>query len=237
MRGIGFTFPRLPAARALIAGAAFLAGAAASQAHAQPAGEGNGEDTAMALPRISPFGDNRSERSLARAARPKRSGAGQAHPRPSSPGRPRRRRPASRKSERSDAARSHPRKPLPGPSLRRQARAARGVADPVCRRTGRARDLRAARPNPAQGQHPAHRPGADGARRGRRQPCDARGSRSAQQPGQARPGVRSRRARPCGGGRRRLGSAADRREAQPRTRVCLAAPCRGRATALSAEPR
>src|SRR5271165_2644694 len=56
MRGIGRTFSRLPAARALIAGAAILAGAAASGAHAQSPGSGNGEDTAMAIPRMNSRG-------------------------------------------------------------------------------------------------------------------------------------------------------------------------------------
>ncbi len=56
MRAIGLTLSRLPAARAVIAGAAFLAGAAASLAHAQSAGDVSGDDTAMALPRVTPFG-------------------------------------------------------------------------------------------------------------------------------------------------------------------------------------
>ena len=51
MQGIGLTFSRLPAARAFIAGAAFLAGAMVSAAQAQPFGSGNGDESAMALPR------------------------------------------------------------------------------------------------------------------------------------------------------------------------------------------
>ena len=49
MRGIGCTLSRLNAARAMVAGAALLAGAAASTAHAQSAPE-----TAMAVPRTAP---------------------------------------------------------------------------------------------------------------------------------------------------------------------------------------
>ncbi len=50
MRGIGITLSRLPAARAFIAGAAFLAGTMAQAAHAQPKGPGDGDETAMAVP-------------------------------------------------------------------------------------------------------------------------------------------------------------------------------------------
>jgi soluble lytic murein transglycosylase-like protein len=53
MRGIGSTFSRLPAARAIVAGAAFLAGAVAPAAHAQQNAAGNGDETAMAIPRIA----------------------------------------------------------------------------------------------------------------------------------------------------------------------------------------
>ena len=54
MRGIGLTFSRLPAARAFFAGVAFLAGASAVKAHAQSlAGT---DDTALAVPRVSPRG-------------------------------------------------------------------------------------------------------------------------------------------------------------------------------------
>jgi soluble lytic murein transglycosylase len=49
MRGIGFTFSRLPAARALLAGAALLASASAQRAFAQ-----NPDESAMAIPRITP---------------------------------------------------------------------------------------------------------------------------------------------------------------------------------------
>ena len=61
MRGIEHNLSRFPAARALIAGAAILAGAFASAAQAQPAGSyssnlGNGDETAMALPRIATRG-------------------------------------------------------------------------------------------------------------------------------------------------------------------------------------
>ncbi|HTU53917.1 MAG TPA: lytic transglycosylase domain-containing protein [Acetobacteraceae bacterium] len=49
MRGIGRTLSRLNAARAMVAGAALLAGTAASTAHAQSAPE-----TAMAVPRTAP---------------------------------------------------------------------------------------------------------------------------------------------------------------------------------------
>ena len=50
MRGIGITLSRLPAARAFIAGAAFLAGTMAHAAHAQPTATGDGDETAMAVP-------------------------------------------------------------------------------------------------------------------------------------------------------------------------------------------
>jgi soluble lytic murein transglycosylase len=56
MRGIGHTLSRLPAARAFIAGAAILAGAVASVAHAQVPGSGNGDETAMAIPRMATHG-------------------------------------------------------------------------------------------------------------------------------------------------------------------------------------
>jgi soluble lytic murein transglycosylase len=45
MRGIGLTLSRLPSARALLAGAAILAGAFTSAAHGQPSGSGNGSGT------------------------------------------------------------------------------------------------------------------------------------------------------------------------------------------------
>ncbi|MBS0559955.1 MAG: lytic transglycosylase domain-containing protein [Proteobacteria bacterium] len=61
MRGIASTLSRLPAARALLAGAAFLAGAAAPAASAQTGAQanavGNGDETAMAVPRLSPRGN------------------------------------------------------------------------------------------------------------------------------------------------------------------------------------
>ncbi len=50
MRGIGLTLSRLPAARAFIAGAAFLAGTMVQTAYAQPNGPGDGDETAMAVP-------------------------------------------------------------------------------------------------------------------------------------------------------------------------------------------
>jgi len=50
MRGNATQFSRLPAARAFIAGAAILAGTMVSAALAQPAGSGNGDETAMAVP-------------------------------------------------------------------------------------------------------------------------------------------------------------------------------------------
>lgn len=52
MRGIGSAFSRLPAARALIAGAAMLAGAFAPAAH----GQGTTEDVALFAPRLSTSG-------------------------------------------------------------------------------------------------------------------------------------------------------------------------------------
>jgi soluble lytic murein transglycosylase len=59
MRGIGRTLSRLPVARALIAGAAILAGATA---HAESAGSGsapaNSDETAMAIPRVALPGRN-----------------------------------------------------------------------------------------------------------------------------------------------------------------------------------
>lgn len=64
MRGIGYTLSRLPTARAMIAGAAILAGAFTSAAHGQLSGSGNGtgtiaadskraEEAAFAVPRSS----------------------------------------------------------------------------------------------------------------------------------------------------------------------------------------
>src|SRR5438552_1345871 len=53
MRGNGKTLSRHPAARALLAGAAIVAGASASVAQAQTTGSGNGDETAMAIPRIA----------------------------------------------------------------------------------------------------------------------------------------------------------------------------------------
>src|SRR5260370_712926 len=54
MRGIGHAFSRLPAARAMIAGVALLAGMSAQRAMAQTS---NGmDDTALAVPRVSPRG-------------------------------------------------------------------------------------------------------------------------------------------------------------------------------------
>jgi len=50
MRGIGLTLSRRPAARAFIAGAAFLAWTMVQAAHAQPTGPGDGDETAMAVP-------------------------------------------------------------------------------------------------------------------------------------------------------------------------------------------
>jgi soluble lytic murein transglycosylase len=61
MRGIGHTLSRLPSARAVLAGAAIIAGAIVSAAHAgAPApGKGTGNDeTAMAIPRIGLRGVN-----------------------------------------------------------------------------------------------------------------------------------------------------------------------------------
>jgi soluble lytic murein transglycosylase len=50
MRGIDQTLSRLPAALALIAGAAILAGATVPTASAQSSGRGDGDETAMAVP-------------------------------------------------------------------------------------------------------------------------------------------------------------------------------------------
>ncbi len=50
MRGTGSTLSRLPAARAMLAGAALFASAATSKAVAQP------DETAMAVPRLAPLG-------------------------------------------------------------------------------------------------------------------------------------------------------------------------------------
>jgi soluble lytic murein transglycosylase len=50
MRGVGLTLSRLPAARALIAGVAFLAGTMVQAAYAQPTGPGDRDETAMAVP-------------------------------------------------------------------------------------------------------------------------------------------------------------------------------------------
>ena len=54
MRGIGYTFSRLPAARALLAGAAFLASASAEKAFAEP--QSSADDTALAMPRVALHG-------------------------------------------------------------------------------------------------------------------------------------------------------------------------------------
>ncbi|MEA2728437.1 MAG: soluble lytic murein transglycosylase [Acetobacteraceae bacterium] len=67
MRGIGYTLSRLPTARALLAGAAILAGAFTSAAHGQVSGSGNGagtltgdstrpDEAAWAVPRIAHSG-------------------------------------------------------------------------------------------------------------------------------------------------------------------------------------
>ncbi len=60
MRGIGFTLSRRPATTALIAGAALLAGSSTvAGAKAGPASAGQApasDDTALAIPRLSPFG-------------------------------------------------------------------------------------------------------------------------------------------------------------------------------------
>jgi soluble lytic murein transglycosylase len=60
MRGIGYTLSRLPAARAMMAGAAFLAGAMDPAAHGQANASGNGQgtndETAMAIPRLATHG-------------------------------------------------------------------------------------------------------------------------------------------------------------------------------------
>jgi soluble lytic murein transglycosylase len=58
MRGIGRTFSRLPVARALIAGAAILAGAAAHADSADPGAPGSRDETAMAIPRVALPGKN-----------------------------------------------------------------------------------------------------------------------------------------------------------------------------------
>src|SRR5580698_9185826 len=54
MRGIGYTFSRLPAARGLRAGAAFLASASAEKAFAEP--QSSADDTALAMPRVALHG-------------------------------------------------------------------------------------------------------------------------------------------------------------------------------------
>ena len=57
MRGTGHTISRLPGVRAVMAGAAFLAGVSfTSAAQAQGAAAGNDEETAYAVPRITPLG-------------------------------------------------------------------------------------------------------------------------------------------------------------------------------------
>ncbi len=59
MRGIGYTFSRLPAARALLAGAAILAGASVTKAYSQTPSrqpQAGSDDLAMAVPRLSPTG-------------------------------------------------------------------------------------------------------------------------------------------------------------------------------------
>ncbi len=56
MRGIGTTLSRLPATRALMAGAAFLASTVVPAAHAQTSASGNGDETAMAIPRLETHG-------------------------------------------------------------------------------------------------------------------------------------------------------------------------------------
>jgi soluble lytic murein transglycosylase len=59
MRGIGRTLSRLPVARALIAGAAILAGAAAHADSAEPGGaSASSDETAMAIPRVALPGRN-----------------------------------------------------------------------------------------------------------------------------------------------------------------------------------
>lgn len=56
MRGIGRTLSRLPAARAFLAGAAILASTSLrpAQAESPSAGQGGGDETAMAVPRVAP---------------------------------------------------------------------------------------------------------------------------------------------------------------------------------------
>src|SRR4029077_10136786 len=56
MRGIGNTLPRIPAARAFLAGAALLASASAQKAFAQPQDGIGPDDVAMAIPRVAPRG-------------------------------------------------------------------------------------------------------------------------------------------------------------------------------------
>jgi soluble lytic murein transglycosylase len=53
MRGIGTTFSRHPAARAIIAGAAILVGTISAALAQQPTGSGNGDETAMAVPLLT----------------------------------------------------------------------------------------------------------------------------------------------------------------------------------------
>ena len=54
MRGIGFTLSRLPATRAILAGAAFLASASLRPGHAQAAAEDvPGDEVALAVPRVA----------------------------------------------------------------------------------------------------------------------------------------------------------------------------------------
>src|SRR5487761_2331216 len=74
MRGIGHTLSRLPAVRALLAGAAILAGTSGPAAFAQG---GGGDQTAMAIPRIGAV-DGRS-------GSPASGGGYAAFPRPLSP--------------------------------------------------------------------------------------------------------------------------------------------------------
>src|SRR4051794_18703994 len=68
MRGIGYTLSRLPQVRALLAGAAIIAGSFISAAHGQSFGSGNGtgtnltdgtrtDEAALAVPRIAHGGD------------------------------------------------------------------------------------------------------------------------------------------------------------------------------------
>jgi soluble lytic murein transglycosylase len=53
MRGIGTTFSRHPAARAIIAGAAILVGTISAALAQEPTGSGNGDETAMAVPLLT----------------------------------------------------------------------------------------------------------------------------------------------------------------------------------------